>query len=257
MSIEFVKELPLSAFAAANKDGYEGIRTDLYRCSRHGEFKASTYLSFGERSKPICPACAAEEAEESRSKEMAEFNAGMFRVRAGIPPEHSGVTWDALTPRDDAEREAVTQCKAIACGWANSLVLVGKTGVGKSWWMAALANDCIQSGISVLIVKESDVMSRLRDSFSSRGENETDIINELSRPRVLALEDVGVTERQDYKRAFMQSLIDRRHGDGKRTVLVSNNTPEQFRSYLGDPVISRLQQRGKILVLTGTDRRRK
>lgn len=129
---------------------------------------------------------------------------------------------------------------AAGDGWC--LVLSGSVGGGKStaalWWLAQLA-------------KEIAPTRRLRQRWYQSGDlarldGYGDELGRLASVPSLVLDDLGV-DFKDARGAFQQRLdwlLDKRHGNYRRTVITTNLNAEDFTRRHGERLTSRIREGG-------------
>ena len=124
------------------------------------------------------------------------------------------------------------------CDWvrnAHNILLVGATGLGKTWLGCALAQHACRQGFSALYVRLPRLFEELRiahadGSFTRR-------LAGLARSDVLLIDDWGLSAPSAPERADLLELIDDRVG-AKSTIVTSQLPVDQWHAYLGDPTIA-------------------
>lgn len=253
-----VRKIELSRFAKNMKrfGNWKAVSTDIWNCPKHGQFQCTTWRNeTGLRAGVICDQCDQELKAEETSQLMKKACFAYKRIEIGLPDDLVSVTFDDLTPRDDAERQACDWGRGISGGYRN-LCVMGRTGPGKSWLAAAIVNDCIRKKLRVLYTTEETVMSRYKKSWTKwPAETEDDIDSSLVGKDVLVIDEIGQGDKSDWRQKKLYTIISARIAKCRSTVCISNNTPDNFRAYLGDPIISRLRISGRFFSYTGKDRR--
>lgn len=138
-----------------------------------------------------------------------------------------------------------------AAGGTDWLVLLGPTGVGKTWQAVAayrvLADDL---GCDGYAVRALSLLARAMPSEPDRLPWHL-----LEDADLLLLDDVpgGLSE---WDRRTLLRIIDARQGTGRRTIVTTNLRRGQVRDQLGDQLASRLSQGTRVVSMAGPDRRR-
>ncbi|MGX8679194.1 MAG: ATP-binding protein [Sphaerochaetaceae bacterium] len=253
-----VRKIELSRFAKNMKrfGNWKAVSTDIWNCPKHGQFQCTTWQNeTGLRAGVICDQCDQELKAEETSQLMKKACFAYKRIEIGLPDDLVSVTFDDLTPRDEAERMACEWGRGFSQQYRN-LCVMGRTGPGKSWLAGAIVNDCLVNRKSVMYATEDTIMNRFKASFVKWPERtEQEITDELISKAVLVIDEIGQGDKSDWRRRKLYEIISERISKCRSTVCISNRTPEEFRAYLGDPIISRLRISGKFITYTGSDRR--
>jgi DNA replication protein DnaC len=148
------------------------------------------------------------------------------------------------------------------CDWlrqAHNVLLIGATGLGKTWLACALAQNACRQGFSALYLRLPRLFEELRiahadGSFSRR-------LNALARADLIVLDDWGLTAPGAPERADLLEILDDRVGV-KSTIVTSQLPIDQWHAYLGDPtladaILDRLVHAAHRIVLKGESMRKK
>lgn len=147
--------------------------------------------------------------------------------------------------------EVVEWTAEVAAGdRADWLLLLGPTGVGKTWQaIAAYRAVTHDRGLDGLAITVGEL--RLRSLPSS---NDPINLRAYERADVLLLDDLanGLSE---WEAKILFQLINARSASNRLTIITSNLRREQIRDVFGDRLASRLSHRLRIVALNGPDRR--
>lgn len=148
------------------------------------------------------------------------------------------------------------------CDWirqAQSLLLTGPTGVGKTWLACALGQQSCRQGFAVLYqrVPRLSEMLRIAHADGSFGR----LLGQLARVDVLILDDWGMTPLDQAARHDLLEVIDDR-STTKSTIITSQLPIEHWHAWLNDPtvadaILDRLVHRSHRVALKGESLRRK
>jgi DNA replication protein DnaC len=166
----------------------------------------------------------------------------LARLRAARPPAYA-------TP-GQAHPVIAAWADRVAAGEYGNLVLVGNTGVGKSWSLWALAERVVAAGYRGRV--EITPARQLRRYVTPPVDQAA--LDRLSGAGILAVDDVGSVRISDWDSDHMGAMLDPRWEQQRPTILTSNQL--DLRAMLGDRVASRLSHRVTIVQMAGADRRR-
>lgn len=138
-----------------------------------------------------------------------------------------------------------------------NLLIVGPTGVGKSYVACALAHHACKHDISVRYLR----LPRLIDEFERADalRKKSALFKTLAKTQLLVLDDFGLTPLTDGHQRDLLELLDDRYD--KAATLVTSQLPiDHWHAYLGDPtladaILDRLVHNAHRLVLKGDSMR--
>ena len=139
----------------------------------------------------------------------------------------------------------------------NQLLLIGKTGTGKTHITTAIAREIISLGYDVIYDSMQNIISDFEaDKFHSGwGEHESKAEKYLECD-LLIIDDLGTEFINSFTVPCLYNLLNTRQNSGKATIISSNYSPEELRTKYDDRIYSRLVGRGSdVLVFEGKDRR--
>lgn len=199
---------------------------------------------------------ATEEAEASATKEMrrradqvAELSHTLGKRYSPDRVQIEGFeVYDAKqTPIIAAVKKIASELPTLVAN-GESLIWYGPVGTGKDHMMAYLLYVAAGHGIDCKWVNGVQVYSTIRDRIDS-GRLESELLNELARPTVLAISDPIPPARKpsDFNVEQLYILMDRRSRDAKST-WVNFNAASENDAYekLSAPVFDRLRDGARI-----------
>jgi DNA replication protein DnaC len=151
--------------------------------------------------------------------------------------------------------------KLATCEWVRDhhhLVMVGPTGIGKSWLACALGHKACREGFSVLYKRASRLFSEL---IQARGEGRLPrLLTALERVRLLIIDDWGPEPLNAEQRRDVLEIVDDRYDRG--SLLITSQVPiSKWHEVIADPtlgdaILDRIIHRAHRIELKGPSLRR-
>jgi DNA replication protein DnaC len=152
--------------------------------------------------------------------------------------------------------------KLASCEWVRDhhhLVVVGPTGIGKSWLACALGHKACREGFSVLYKRATRLFS---DLTQARGEGRLPrLLTTLERIRLLIVDDWGPEPLNAEQRRDLLEIVDDR--DDRSSLLITSQVPVNrwhqviADPTLGDAILDRILHRAHRIELKGPSLRRR
>jgi DNA replication protein DnaC len=100
------------------------------------------------------------------------------------------------------------------------------------------------------------IFLRIRDAYAKRtSETEGSIVDELSKCRLLVIDEIQERSSSEWEDRIITHIIDRRYGATLPTIIIGNLTPEFMEKNLGESIVSRVSETGGIIEMTGKSHR--
>jgi DNA replication protein DnaC len=147
------------------------------------------------------------------------------------------------------------------CRWVeehHNVILVGATGVGKSFIACALAHQACRKGYRAAYRRASRLFHEL--TLARADGTYVRLLAKLARLDVLIVDDWGLAPVQDQERRDLLEILEDRYGT-RSTIITSQLPPAHWHDYLGDATLAdsicdRLLHNAHRIVLKGPSRRK-
>ena len=143
----------------------------------------------------------------------------------------------------------------------DNLYLYGKPGLGKTFLSACIARVVSENGFSVVYDTAGNIFSAFEaQKFSRDGEDAREAREETNRYLncdLLIVDDLGCELTTSFTQSTLYALVNTRLVEGKRTIISSNQSPDELRRRYTPQIASRLEGEYRALSFFGEDIRLK
>lgn len=219
-------------------------------------FKGKTISGTGEWQSRIrngaCPDCIEasrkQRAQEQRAKGLRE---NLIKLLGGEKP-YQDFTFEKF--QEDFFNHAAFESARGFDPRTHNLYLWGPCGIGKTHLAYAVARTCFEAGRSVVVLKPSQLMRRVR---KKEPEQEQGAIDGLSKVDVFVLDELGIGNDTSYARQIFQEILDTRIFNYRAGLIITSKySPDELAKKLGEDTIpSRLAGMCRVIEVKGLDRR--
>lgn len=165
--------------------------------------------------------------------------------RSGIRALHINCSFDNYKVENAGQRNALLRAREYAAQFENSIasfVFSGQPGTGKNHLAAAIGNDLIMRGKSVLIVTVADLMSNMKGTFNGASHlTEERLLNDLSHVDLLVIDEIGMQSESRYEKVIINQIVDRRSSSKRPTGMLTNLKHDSMIALLGERVMDRMR----------------
>lgn len=145
-------------------------------------------------------------------------------------------------------------CKAYAADFSRrspSLLLYGKTGLGKTHLSLAIAGNAVEEGYGVIYSSAQNLFNKLeKDKFGKADANTEEAILDCD---LLIIDDLGAEFTTQFTVSALYNIVNSRELEGKSTIISTNLMPEQLTKAYGERIASRILSNYVMLYFDGSD----
>lgn len=182
-----------------------------------------------------CPKCEADKRLQAMERQIEQ---------SGIGSRYHQIEWSDLTDLPDpmpalkAASERITDILETG----HSAILTGPAGTGKTQAAVLLVKAAIRAGKTAALANIGHEAIDIRAGYDGDGPSERKVIQRLSSPDLLVLDDVGAGEADSGKieRRILYLVADARQNARRSTIVTTNLTAQELAKQLGDRIINRL-----------------
>jgi DNA replication protein DnaC len=237
----------------------------MAHCEKHGDYTEQTIDIFGFSLQVGCPDCEKERDEIERQEGVRQAQeAERARLESlNIEPMYFESTLDNFIAGSPEQERALSYARGMVKEKTGKLVLLGSNGTGKTHLAVGVVRE-----LSGRLYSMYEITTRIRASYvSGAKETELDIVDELARIPMLAIDEIGRTKGSDAETNWLSYIIDKRHTRGLPLMLISNKHTRKtcpdggcqncLENYISEDIMSRLAEDGHLVNMIGEDYRRK
>lgn len=158
-----------------------------------------------------------------------------------------------ISPRQKMQ-EIITYCRSYATRFtpaADSLLLQGSTGTGKTHLCLAIARTVAEQGYGVVYGSVQPLLRRMESEHFGRSEGDSE--QELIGCDLLVLDDLGMEFDSPFYRACIYNILNARLLEGRPTIISTNLSFTAIKERYGDQIASRIVGGFVPLVCVGKD----
>lgn len=234
--------------AFANQLSDKITNTDRF-CEKHKE----RMISVGGRD--FCKTCAMKAYNQAQKEHFNSVNQ-MVREKhfagAMLPERHAESGFKNFSVGNDGQKNAKAQCHAFAkdfnAGIKRNLIMVGRTGTGKTHLSCAIARNVLDQRSYVRYTTSEDMANEIANAWTKADDSESSAVYRFTDYDLLIIDEYGLHDQHESRLQLVHKVLYSRYDAKKPTVLISNWTEAQLKESLGDRLWSRFQHDGLTFV---------
>ena len=203
----------------------------------------------------VCKQCAVGVIDQAHKNHEVEVNR-MVRDKhfdgAKLPARHAKSGFQDYAVGNDGQQNAKQQCMSFTRdfkqGKRRNLIMVGRTGTGKTHLACAVARNVLETQKYARYVTSEDMANEIANAWTKADDNEVNAIFRFTDCDLLILDEYGLHDRHENRLQLVHKVLYARYDTGKPTMLISNMTIGDLEKDLGDRLWSRFQHDGMTVV---------
>lgn len=184
-------------------------------------------------------------AEEQALLDEQSAKAAAARWNAAIPLRFR----PAMLATVDQPEPTLGEMVAYAQDPRGNVLLLGPTGVGKTYAAVAMSRPTHVAGRTVRFSPVGEMLDALRPDGGGR-------IEDYTQPDLLIMDDLGAERPTEWTGERLYLVVNRRWLEERPTIVTSNLEPDELRAALGTRTFDRLRDGAHPWRLSGESRRR-
>lgn len=183
-----------------------------------------------------------EELQEIRSKREAK----PLKLDPSFPHRHGGLKEIDLLGFE--WKDKLGTLKAGLRKGGMTIAILGGYGRGKTQMATELGREMARLGRTHHFTDAMRIFVRSKSSFSPASkETEHQVMKDYEKPHLLVIDETEERAETPFEDKKLFTMINRRHNDNKHTILISNQSQEEFRDQVGPKIWERIYEAGGIV----------
>ena len=244
-----------------NFENIKGVKTvrpqKEKHCPKHGYYVSTNYIGDYWTECPDCMTLVKKKKEDEeklkyiRQEEERIHRRWMGKIKTALIPERfKDRTLNSYIAKTSDQKTALAFAKEYAENFdqvmktGRSAIFVGKVGTGKTHLAVGIALSIMEQQRSPLFTTVQRLVRRVKDSWRTKEETESEVIEAFASPDLLILDEIGVQFGSEFEKQILFDVLNERYEKLKPSILLSNIPREQLGEYLGERVTDRLRENG-------------
>lgn len=167
-----------------------------------------------------------------------------------LSPRFIGKTLDNYKTANDGQKKALRDARWMIehFDFTMGLILLGKPGTGKNHIASGIIHEVIGKNKTALMTTAMKIVRAIKDSWRNNDVNEEEIINSYTKPHLLVIDEIGVQFGSDTEKLYISEIINDRYEAMRPTIIIGNMTLEEVNLQVGERVIDRFREGGKVVI---------
>ena len=193
--------------------------------------------------------------EVNRKQRMINFHLH----NAMISPRFLTKTLDNYEATTDNQKKALKSAHWFIkhFEYSTGMIFIGSPGTGKNHLACGIIQEIVQADKTAILTTTMKMIRKIKDSWTDRDIKEGEVIELYTQPDLLVIDEIGVQFGSDTEKLYISEIINDRYEAMKPTILLGNVSREELIEQMGDRVIDRFRENGKLVVFDWQSHRAK
>lgn len=146
----------------------------------------------------------------------------------------------------------IKYANSFSCA-SKSLLMLGKTGVGKTHLSMSIAREVTRNGANVVYGSTVNLLQAIEKEHFGKTDSSSDTFEALCECDLLILDDLGSEHHTAFYESTLYNIINTRINLGKPMIISSNMSIEELSATYNERIISRIAGYYEVLFFVGRD----
>jgi DNA replication protein DnaC len=125
--------------------------------------------------------------------------------------------------------------------------LIGNRGCGKTQLAVEAIRLSADKGRRARYCTATEFFMEIKATYGTVARSEKDVLNDFTKPSLLVIDEIGQRSESEWENRLLFELLNRRYNALKDTLLISNQSAEEFTKSMGPSLISRMIETGGLM----------
>lgn len=133
------------------------------------------------------------------------------------------------------------------------VALLGISGPGKTQIGVSVIQSACQALMTARYIRALDLFTHIRRAYTPRprgeaGLSDADLIEPFFKYDLLVIDECHQRSESDFEQNMLSNLLDHRYGDMRCTIMIANQSKEEFARSVGSSITSRIHECGEAIM---------
>jgi chromosomal replication initiation ATPase DnaA len=200
----------------------------------------------------VAPPTARSEAQARQNERERQAKVASLIAGAAVPPRYkdAGLLGNpGARPTDNPGYCAANVALQGLATTSGIVGLIGGRGTGKTWLSCGLVLDFCREGRRAVYTNAFDYFLELRSTFDDGSKMTQERVEaKYVRPALLVLDELHERGDTAWEDRTLTRIVNKRYENNLATVLISNQTPEEFVARVGPSIADRIHDGGGVIL---------